>query len=100
MDRRTINVALEEEVGLSLRRLRTRPFPINFVLDIAHRDECSHDASPFAGLCRGGDRGIVDVFCGRNPGAIVRLRKDEGDLAAVIVGVLWRTLIHGPGMRR
>ena len=63
MDRRTINVALEE-VGLSLRRLHTRPFPINFVLYIAHRDERSHDTIPFAGLCCGGDHGIVNVFCG------------------------------------
>ena len=50
MGRRTINVAFEEEVRLDLCRLRTRPFPINFVLDVAHRDERSHDASPSAGL--------------------------------------------------
>jgi len=77
MDRRTINVALEEEVGLSLRRVRTRPFPINFVLDIAHRDERSHDASPFAGLCCSDGHSIVNEFCGRYTGATVRLRKDE-----------------------
>jgi len=96
MNQRTINVALEEEVRLDLRRLRTRPFPVNFVLDIAHRDERSHDASPFAGLCCSGNRAIVNVLCGRYTGAIVRLREYQGDLA---VGTLWRALINGPGMR-
>ena len=100
MGGRTINMAFEEEVGLSLCRLRTRPFPINFVLDIAHRDERSHDTSPSTGLCSGGNRAVVNVFCGRYAGAIVCLREDENDLAAVIVGMLWRTLIDGPGIRR
>ena len=98
--RRTINVAFEEEVGLNLCRRRTRPFPINFVLDIAHRDERSHDASPSAGLCSRGNRAIVDVFCGRYTGAIVCLREDESDLAAIIVGTLGRALVDGPGMGR
>ncbi len=99
MGRRTINVAFEEEVGLNLCRLRTRPFPINFVLDIAHRDERSHDASPSAALCSSGNRAVVNVFCGRYTGAIVCLRKDESDLAAIVVGILWRALVYGPGMR-
>jgi len=32
-------------------------------------------------------------------GAIVRLRKDQGNLTAIIIGMLWRTLVQGPGMR-
>ena len=32
-------------------------------------------------------------------GAIVRLRKDQGNLTAIIVGMLWRTLVQGPRMR-
>jgi hypothetical protein len=99
MDQRTINVAFEEEVGLSLRRLRAWPFPINLVLDIAHGDECSYDASPFTGLCCSGDRPIVNVFCGRYTSAIIRLREDEADLAAIVVGMLRCTLIDGPGIR-
>ena len=99
MVRRTINVSFEEEVRLSLRRLRTRPLPINFVLDIAHRDERSHDASPFTGLCCSGNRAIVKVLCGRYTSAIVRLREDEGNLAAIIIGMLGCTLIDGPGIR-
>ena len=99
MNQRTINVSFEEEVRLSFRRLRTRPLPINFVLDVAHRDERSHDASPFTGLCCSGNRTIVNVLCGRYTGAIVCLREDEGNLAAIVVSMLWCTLIDGPGMR-
>lgn len=100
MGRRTINMAFKEEVGLSLSRLCTRPFPINFVLDIAHRDERSYDTSPSAGLCSSGNRAVVNVFCGRYTGAIVGLCEDESDLAAIVVGMLWRALIDGPGIGR
>ena len=99
MGRRTINMAFEEEVGLSRCRVGTWPFPINFVLDVAHRDERSHDTSPSAGLCSSGNRAVVNVFRGRYTGTIVCLREDESDLAAIIVGMLRRTNIDGPGMR-
>ena len=99
MNQRTIDVPFKEEVGLSLRRFSTRPLPINFVLDVAHRDKRSHDASPSTGLHCSGDGAIVNVFCGRYSGTIVRLCEDERELAAVVVGVLWRTLVNGPGMR-
>ena len=89
----------KEEVGLSFRCFITRPLPVNFVLDIAHRDKRSHDATPSASLHCSGDCTIVNVFCGRYSGTVVRLCEDEGELAAIIVGVLWRTLVNGPGVQ-
>jgi len=64
MNRRTINVALEEGVGLSLRRLRTRPFPINFVLDIAHHASRTYEHGPNRGRY---ERGIISIDSRRSP---------------------------------
>ena len=44
------NVALPEVIGLTLSGSVTREFPVNFILDTAHADECSNNTSPTAGF--------------------------------------------------
>ena len=44
------NDALPEKVGLRLRRRATGEFPVNLILNVAHRNERGHDTTPFAGF--------------------------------------------------
>lgn len=44
------NDALPEVVGLALGGLVAGELPVNLVLDVGHRDECSNNTAPAAGL--------------------------------------------------
>ena len=43
---RLTNVALQEVVGLALSGMVARELPVNFVLDVRHRDERRDDTTP------------------------------------------------------
>jgi len=49
-DKQLTNDALPEIVRLTLCSGVAREFPVNFILHVAHRDECCHYACPAAGL--------------------------------------------------
>lgn len=44
------NDSLPEEVGLPSSNVRTRKLPINFILDVAHRDEGCDNTIPATSL--------------------------------------------------
>lgn len=44
------DIALPEEVRLALGSVETRKFPVNLILYVAHRDECSDNTGPTSGL--------------------------------------------------
>ena len=61
---RLTNDTLPEEVGLAFGRRRARELPVNFILDVGHRDERGDDTSPTASLdCNDVSRCTRTVRC-------------------------------------
>jgi len=76
---------LPEEVALCLRGRRTGELPIDFVLDITHRNKGSDNPSPAASLEGGSDRPVVDISCAGETCAAVGLGKDHRQCPIVVL---------------
>jgi len=76
---------LPEEVALCLRGRRTGELPIDFVLDITHRNEGGDDPSPAASLECGSDCAVVDISCTGETCAAVGFSKDHRNRPVVVL---------------